>query len=58
MTKQMKILIDELKVSPQKFFAFQKELLGIAMFDELTGNIVYDDSDESKVTEILDKYFL
>lgn len=58
MTKQMKILIDELKVSPQKFFVFQKELLGIAMFDELTGNIVYDDSDESKVTEILDKYFL
>ena len=54
----MKILIDELKVSPQKFFVFQKELLGIAMFDELTGNIVYDDSDESKVTEILDKYFL
>lgn len=54
----MKILIDKSIVNSEKFSAFQKELFGLAKIDKLTGNIVYEDCDESKVIEILDKYFL
>ena len=53
-------LISPSLVSPAKLSAFLNEISDIADLDEITGEIIYDDDEETekKIVEILDKYFL
>lgn len=60
MKKRLSYKIDRTRVTVNKFTNFCIEISKIADFDEITGEIIYDNDEETekKIVEILDKYFL
>lgn len=55
--KKLRIKINRQIIDIKKASSLLEDLSDIAELDEITGDIVYDESDEIKISEIFDKYF-